>query len=191
MSIARHLAGALLAAVAAGAVAQQPEMRDSAADSIDFTPKPFDESKIKLPAPPKTENLVRFDAGPTHRGFEHFVDAASLSLDTDGVLRYTLIINSDLGASNVTYEGIRCVTRERKIYAYGLKDGAWRERKDPEWKKIENPRVEGAVFVLYNDFFCPARHGVSTAREALAALKAGGHPRASDEEGYRQDPLSR
>jgi len=190
VSLARHLAGALLAAAAAGALAQD-RPRDSAADSIDFTPKPFEESKIKLPAPPKTENLIRFEVGPTHRGFEHFVDAASLSLDIDGVLRYTLVINSDMGASNVTYEGIRCVTRERKIYAYGLKDGAWRERKDAEWKKIENPRVEGAVFVLYNDFFCPGRAGLRTAGEALAALKAGGHPRAHDETPYRDAPLSR
>ena len=191
MSRARYLAGALLAAAAAGAAAQSLPLRDSAADSIDFTPKPFDESKIKLPPPPKVEDLIRFDAGPTHRSFEHFVDGASITLDPDGVLRYTLVVNSDMGASNVTYEGIRCLTRERKIYAYGLKDGTWRERKEPEWKKIEAPRLEGAIYVLYNDFFCPARHGVSTASEALAALKAGGHPRAHDEEAYRLTPLSK
>jgi CNP1-like family len=173
------------------AAAQELPIRDEAADTIDFGQAPFKEKKVRLPAPPKAENLVRFDAGPSRPGFENFVDSATLTLDEDGVIRYTLVVKSDMGASNVTYEGIRCATRERRVYAYGRRDGTWAEPRDSEWKKIGAPSLEGPVYVLYNDFFCPGRQAVRSAGEAIAALKAGGHPRASDETGDRMIPLAR
>jgi hypothetical protein len=173
------------------AAAQELPMRDEAADTIDFSEAPFKEDKVRLPAPPKAENLIQFDTGPARPGFENFVDGSTLTLDSDGVIRYTLVVKSDMGASNVSFEGIRCATRERKVYAYGRRDGTWAKPRDPEWKKIGAPRAEGPVYVLYNDFFCPGRQAVRSSDEAIAALKAGGHPRASDETGERLIPLAR
>jgi CNP1-like family len=181
----------LIALAAFEAVAQELPMRDEAADTMDFSEAPFKEDKLTLPAPPKPENLIKFDAGPARPGFENFVDGSTLTLDSDGVIRYTLVVKSDMGASNVSYEGIRCATRERKVYAYGLRDGTWAKPRDPEWKKIGAPRVEGPVYVLYNDFFCPGRQAVRSSEEAIAALKAGAHPRASDDTPSRLIPLAR
>lgn len=200
MNPANRTSGNLLAAAAMAAwtsflslqvAAQELPMRDPAADVIDFSPKPFHENKTQLPPAPKTENLIRFDTGPTRPGFENFVDGANLSLGADGVIRYTLVVKSDMGALNVSYEGIRCVTREHKVYAYGRRDGTWIEARDSEWKTIGQPSVEGPIYVLYNDFFCPGRQGVRSSAEAIAALKAGGHPRASDESAFRLIPLDR
>jgi hypothetical protein len=174
---------------AAEAIAQELPLRDSAADTMDFSEKPLQESKIRLPAPPRSEDLIRFDMGPTRRGFEHFVDSASLSIGEDGVIRYTLVVKSDMGATNVTYEAIRCVTRERKAYAYGRTDGSWAEARDPEWHKIGAPSVEGPVYVLYNEFFCPGRSSVTSAGEAVAALKRGEHPRATGDVSSGFTPL--
>jgi len=171
------------------AAAQEMPMRDPAADVINFNEAPPRENKVVLPAAPKTENLIRFDAGPARRGFEHFVDSASLTVGEDGVIRYVLIVTSDMGARNVTYEGIRCVTREHKIYAYGRRDGSWKEPRGVEWKKIGSASLEGPLYLLYNDFFCPGRQAVRSAGEAIAALKVGEHPRASDETGDRSIPL--
>lgn len=187
MRCAKDMFGALLAAMALSvlaipqAIGQDEQMRDPAADVIDFSEKPFQENKASLPAAPKSENLIPFDAGPARRGFEHFVDEASLTLGEDGVIRYILVVKSDMGVNNVTYEGIRCATRERKIYAYGLPDGSWREPRGVEWKKIGQPRLEGPIYVLYNDFFCPGRQAVRSKGEAIAALKVGEHPRAGAE----------
>ena len=179
--------GALLAATALGvlaipqAIGQDEQMRDPALDVTDFTEKPLQENKVTLPAAPKSENLIPFDAGPARRGFEHFVDQTSLKVGEDGVIRYVLVVKSDMGAKNVTYEGIRCTTRERKIYAYGRPDGSWHEPRGVEWKKIGQPTVEGPIYVLYNDFFCPMRQAVKSTGEAIAALKVGEHPRAGAE----------
>ncbi|NJN40670.1 MAG: hypothetical protein HC807_07385 [Gammaproteobacteria bacterium] len=191
MSGARKAVGALLAVVAFGAAAQDQPMQDSAARSIEFKEGPGTENKIRLPAAPKQGDLIFFDAGPARRGFEHFVDGASVNVGSDGVIRYTLVIRSDMGAENVAYEGIRCVTRERKVYAHGRRDGSWREIRDPEWKKIGQAHLEGPIFVLYEDFFCPGRGLVRSAGDAIAALKHGIHPNASDEATDRAMPLGR
>jgi hypothetical protein len=189
--LASFLVGALLGSgvlAAAEALAQELPLRDSAADTMDFSEKPLQESKVRLPAPPRSENLIPFDMGPTRRGFEHFVDGASLSIGEDGVIRYTLVVKSDMGATNVTYEAIRCVTRERKAYAYGRKDGTWAEARDPEWHSIATSD-QSPEYVLYSDFFCPGRSSVSAAGEAVAALKNGFHPRSRDETADRLTPL--
>jgi len=191
VSFARRTIGALFAAAALGAVAQELPLRDPAADTIDFDDKLAPESKARLPAFPKPENLIRFDMGPARRGFEHFIDSGSLAVGEDGVVRYTLVVRSDMGAENVSYEGIRCVTREHKIYAHGRRDGSWRERRDAEWKPIGQAHSEGATFVLYEDFFCPMRGTVRSPSDAIAALKRGAHPRASDEATIHTTPLGR
>lgn len=174
----------------AKAVAQELPLRDPAADVIDFSEKPLEESKLKLPAAPRPENLIRFDMGPTRRAFEHFVDGATLTLGDDGVIRYTLVVRSDMGATTVNYEGIRCVTREQKTYAYGRRDGTWSEARNPEWHSIATSD-QSPEYVLYSTFFCPGRSSVSSAGEAVAALKNGHHPRSLDETGNRLTPLGR
>lgn len=179
------------ALVASGAIAQELPLRDSAADTIDFSEKPLEENNVKLPALPRPENLIRFDMGPAHRGFEYFVDGATLSIGEDRIIRYTLVVKSDMGASNVTYQGIRCVTRERKDFAYGRRDGSWVQARNPEWRKIGTASVEGPVYVLYNDFFCPGRIAVSSAGEAIAALKNGEHPYATGDPTTSLTPLGR
>lgn len=194
MIAAKHLLPVLLAVAAlaaAGALAQELPMRDPAADVIDFSERPFQEEKVKLPPAPKAEDLIRFDAGPTRRGFEHFVDGKTLSLGEDGVIRYTLVITSDAGARNVTYEGMRCNTAERKVYAFGRRDGAWSAARNAEWRPIPQSTGEGPIYMLYDDFFCPGKSAVASASEAVAALKAGAHPRSSDETGDRLIPLGR
>lgn len=187
----RRLTACVAAVAISTAAAAQDRVRDSAADSIDFTETPFREEGVKLPPPPKPEDLVVFDAGPTQRAFTYSVDSASLTVGADGVVRYTLVARSDLGAMNVTYEGIRCATRERRVYAYARNDGKWVEPRQSGWNKIAGPPLDVHIYVLYNDFFCPGRSGIRDAAEGLAALKRGRHPRASTDTPFQSTPLGR
>jgi hypothetical protein len=141
------------------------------------------EQEVKLPPYPKSERLIRFDTGPTSR-LVFFVDRDSLSVGEDGVIRFALVARSN-GATNVSYEGIYCQTRERKVYAYGRPDGTWHEARDPEWVGIGSPATDLHRFVLWNDYFCPGRAPIRTANEGLEALRLGGHPRAQElQSGY-------
>src|SRR5690348_12438531 len=80
--------------------------------------KPWVEIQAQLPPYPKPENLLQFDAGPASTNL-HYVDAPSLTVGEDGVIRFSLVIKSPSGAMNVSYEGIRCQTAEKRTYAYG------------------------------------------------------------------------
>jgi hypothetical protein len=176
------LVGLVAVAVAGAALGQAPgrQLRDSAADSIDFTEKPLDELPLQLPAAPKPDHLLAFDPG-RRTTLRFFVDPASLAVGTDGIVRFTVVARGDGTAANVSYEAIRCKTRERKIYAYGRPDGSWAPVRDPAWTKIgANPEIEGHRLVLYQEYFCPSRQIIASAREGVEALRRGGHPRASD-----------
>lgn len=135
--------------------------------------RPWKEIEARLPAHPRPENLIAFDAGAAtpHR---FFIDAPSVSVGEDGVVRYTLVIRTAGGATNVSFEGIRCETREQKTYAIGRPDGSWARARDPRWRRIEHQDINRHHAALYRDYFCDGRSPVRRAADALDALKYGG-----------------
>src|SRR6185437_10944582 len=78
-------------------------------DSDFDSSKPWAELQAQLPVYPKAENLLPFDAGPASNNL-HYIDAPSIAVGRDGIVRYALVIKSPTGAMNVTYEGMRCAT---------------------------------------------------------------------------------
>ncbi len=109
--------------------------------------------------------------------FRFFVDRASLSVGKDGVVRYTLVARSPLGAENVSFEGIRCREGTYRVYAFGRSDGRWTERATG-WRRIEPKSVQRWHSALWREFFCPQRVPINDAAEGLEALRLGGHPHA-------------
>ena len=95
-------------------------------------------------------------------------------------MRFTVVVRGEGSASNVSYEAIRCKTRERKVYAYGRADGTWSEVRAPQWTTIAGLNSDGYRFVLYENYFCPSRQIIASTREGVEALRRAGHPRASD-----------
>src|SRR5262249_48726253 len=144
----RALAGALmaLAAVRAGLAPAASCFFCSGEE------KAWEETEAPVPAYPRTENLIRFDAGgaTTHR---FYVDAPSVTVGSDGVVRYTLVVKTAGGATNVSFEGIRCATREQKLYAVGQGEGKWGPARDSRWRYIEYQDLNRHHGVLYSDFF--------------------------------------
>lgn len=128
------------------------------------------EQEVLLPPYPQSADLVEFVVGykSPHR---FFIDARSLQMGADGVVRYALIIRTAGGAVNTTYEGIRCKTYEKRAYAFGVAPGKWIEAKRSDWHEIE-PGREQIQAVLYNDYLCPNRV-IATREEALRALESG------------------
>lgn len=140
--------------------------------------KPWEEQKAQLPPAPSPQNLRRIDvSGST--AFEFLIDLASVSLGKDGVVRYTLVARSSSGATNVSFEGIKCSGRERKLYAFGRPDGSWSQARNAQWGPITGNQANRQHAALADDYFCPGRLIVRTSEEAIEALKRGGHPRAA------------
>jgi len=142
--------------------------------SFDDTAKPWQEIEAMLPAAPRPENLIQFEAGGAtpHR---HYIDERSLTVGTDGVVRYTLVVRTAGGATNVSFEGMRCATKEAKLYATGTRDGGWVRARDPQWRRIEYRDLNRHHAVLYVEFLCPERHvRLTTARAIIEELKRNG-----------------
>jgi hypothetical protein len=137
--------------------------------------KPWSEIEAQLPPYPKEENLLPlFVSAATDNKF--FVDAASISTGDDGVVRYTMIVKSSAGASNVSFEGMRCASRERKLYAFGRKEGAWSRARFAKWEPIRYQDRNRHHHMLYDDFFCPNGIIVKNPQEAVDLLKRSLRP---------------
>ena len=139
---------------------------------FDDETKQWKEIEAKLPAYPKQVSLLPLDAGSA-TPHKFFIDAPSLSVGEDGVVRYTLVVKTAGGATNVTYEGIRCELRHHKLYAIGHAGGKWTRARDPRWRRIEYLDVNRHHGALYSDVLCSGKYTVKNAQEALDALKYG------------------
>ena len=163
---------ALLAGLAACADPSQPGKWQQWDVDFDEDKKPWKEIESMMPPYPRPEHLVPFDAGGTtqHR---FFIDARSLSVGEDGVVRYTLLVRTAGGATNVSFEGMRCETRELKYYALGRADGSWVRVRNPQWRRFETQSVNRHYNVLYAGVLCLGKTPVETTQEALQRLKYG------------------
>lgn len=124
-----------------------------------------------LPAYPKSADLVSVDIGGN---FDYFIDPDSIRI-VGGVVQYTVVARSRAGATNISFEGLRCRTLEHKLYAFGRPDATWSPSRNADW---DNPRNSSGTYysVLADYFFCPDARPVQNVAEAVRALKLGRHP---------------
>jgi hypothetical protein len=135
-------------------------------------PSTWTEKKVDtLPAMPQPANLLPFSVSQ-NTPLQFAVDAKSLTVDNDGVIRYTVVITSPSGARNVNYEGIRCEDYSWKLYA-GLNadhDG-WDRTVENEWTRIENGDLNAYHAALYQDYFCTSKLPVGKADVIVNNIK--------------------
>lgn len=134
------------------------------------------EGTYALPAFPVQENLIEFPVSAAS-SFRFFVDAASVSVGQDRVVRYTLVARSGAGAENISFEGIRCANATYRIYATGHADRTWSSR-PTEWRSIDPKGVARWHLALRREFFCPKDMTIHDAAEGVEALRNGRHPDA-------------
>jgi hypothetical protein len=135
---------------------------------------PTEKQSDALPSPPqKRGELIEFFVAATSE-FRFFVDAGSLTVGNDGIVRYVLVARSSAGAENVSFEGMSCAKKAVRIYALG-RDGAWVGR-PTDWRPIEARSVQRWHNALFHEYFCPQQEPIYSAAEGVRALRMGGHP---------------
>ena len=139
---------------------------------FDQEKKEWTEIQAQIPAYPKNENLRKFemDARTPH---SYFIDSASVSVGEDKVIRYTLVVRTGGGATNVSFEGIRCDVREQRVYAFGRPDGTWSRARDAKWRRIEPREVNGHHYLLHGQYFCNERKFPATLQQINNTLRYG------------------
>lgn len=139
-------------------------------EEFDDLDKPWEEIAIQLPAAPQTANLLPFYVGPTTKQ-SFALDEKSLAIGKDGVIRYTLVAISPAGAKNISYEGIRCASFEKKIYAFGREDGTWSRSRRDQWELIVRGDVNRQHAALAMDYFCSNLTIVGNEKDMLRRIK--------------------
>jgi len=137
--------------------------------------KQWQEAEVQLPAAPRSETLQPFYVSAVSDN-QFLIDLATLSIGSDGVVRYVLLIITPGGGRNVTFEGMRCETREHRMYASGRQDGSWSRSRNNDWSRIREVYANRHHATLFTEYFCPNGISVASVAEAKNALQRGEHP---------------
>jgi hypothetical protein len=130
------------------------------------------EGETVIPPFPDEDDLREFRvSGPGARR-SYALDTRHLALGEDGMTRYSVVVRSAAGGENVFHEGIDCLEKRYKTYAYGRHDGTFREREAPGWRPLTDSgsgafRYELARHHLCDPFWNP--------RETAAVLEGLRH----------------
>lgn len=127
---------------------------ESAADSGFVAPPPWQEQAAVIPAYPEDANLLPFPVDQPALSQTFNIDSKSLSIGTDGVVRYSAVIVSNSGARNVLFEGLRCATREFRTYAYGEASHNFHPAQSDKWQPVSHYGWGGFRAVLQRDYLC-------------------------------------
>jgi hypothetical protein len=139
----------------------------------EFDTKPWQEIEVGLPAFPEPENLIPFEVGAV-RNMRFLIDEKSISVDSDEVIRYSLVVISSSGAQNISFEGMRCATGERRMYALGRADGTWSKARGNPWTRIRGGNNSHHV-ALFSDYFCAVgQRAIMAPEDAVRVLRYGG-----------------
>jgi hypothetical protein len=176
----RYWAALILAGLVASAAAQTVDRYGRFVPKAyqgDEEEKPWQELEIEPPAFPKQEDLREFYVSAVATN-KYYIDASTLAVGSDGVVRYVLVVRTSGGATNVSFEGINCKELSWKHYATGGSDSTWTKSRaaHSEWRPIENKPVNRHHAALSRDFFCPQGNVINTADEGRNALRLGKHP---------------
>lgn len=124
---------------------------------FDENAKAWQEIQAQLPPYPKADSLVEFTvSSATSNRF--YIDYNAINVGEDGVVRYTVLIRSPAGAETVSFEGMRCETGERKLYAFGRRDGKgggeWSRNRYAKWELIPARQASSHQRELFFHYLC-------------------------------------
>jgi len=140
------------------------------------------EPEVSLPAYPRDENLIAFHVRAADQN-QYFVDAASLAVAPDGMVLVAVLVRSPQGATTLRFEGLRCASGQRKVYAIGGPERTWTKPRTVEWAPIGSGASGLHERILAREYLCPNGTGIRTVAEGLQALRRGGHDSVGPDRG--------
>ena len=147
-----------LAAAAAGASAQLA------------TPDPdWKESEAPAPPPVTSSRLIELDIPGSTLRFG--VDPASVTVGTDGIVRYVVVATSTTGTVNAVYEGLRCSTAEVKVYARHNPDSGWAPARG-DWQPLHQIRNSRYSLLVARNGACVGHAPNGNAAQVVRDLRA-------------------
>lgn len=150
------------------------------AQLVDLDPD-WKESAVTLPTTLRTDKLVALEM-PRYLTTKFGIDPESIQITPEGVVRY-IVVTTSAGGTTVTgsYEGIRCLTGEFRVYARTSSSGTWQALDQSPWRALNTS--------------LPSQHALAMARQGACNGRAAAEPSASAIvtrlKGRAGDPLQR
>lgn len=114
----------------------------------------FVEDGFSLPVLNAQTRWVAFDAGLHSRANRFYLAIDNVNQGKkDRIFRYVVKFVTPGGAENIRFEGLQCLLKVYKVYAFGNPDGTWVNSTSPHWQDIERHVRNGYQAELY-DAFC-------------------------------------
>ena len=132
-----------------------------------------DWKELEVPPPAKfnVERMVAIEM-PRYVTVKIGVDPDSLTIGTDGIVRYVMIAQSSGGNINAMYEGIWCRKGEVKTYARLGSDGKWDPVSDAQWSPLSGNQRSMHALAFARQGACDGRAAAArTPQEIIRKLK--------------------
>lgn len=142
-------------------------------------PEAWKETASVQPPPwPNDADLVEFRISDRTSPFRHYIDTKSLSVDAQQIVRYTVVVKSSSGGSNVAYEGMRCTPNGSfRTYAYGS-GGRFQPSGGADWRAVNANGVPSYVRDLHRFYLCvPLKFEPRPVKEMPRVLSGRGSAR--------------
>ncbi|MCK9259054.1 MAG: CNP1-like family protein [Azoarcus sp.] len=180
----RNVRRVLLGLVTPALLSVLPSSNVFAQESFEDRVANWTEGDVVMPAAPSEGSLQEFFVSASSPNRFMF-DRDTLTVGADGVVRYVLVIRTPGGAENVTFEGIRCNTNERRIYASRSNRSEWVPVKGSEWVPILDNTYNRPRAALAYELFCDGPAPPRSVDEVLRRLKSGYGTMANPMQGGR------
>ena len=179
----------VLTQVAAGATQHRDDLIHGPKDTNPNFVEPEawkEQGSVQPPPWPNDADLVEFRISDHTSPFRHFIDTKSLSVDAQQIVRYTVVVKSGSGGSNVAYEGMRCTPNGSfRTYAYGS-GGRFLPAAGADWRDVNANGVPPYVRDLHRFYLCvPLKFEPRPVREMPRILSGRGSAR--DQSGFLPD----
>jgi hypothetical protein len=149
-----------------------PLVLAASAAHAQMAPVDPDWREAEAPPPPafRQSGLIALDMPRSSLRFG--VDPASVSLGSDGIVRYVVVAASATGAVNGLYEGIRCDTAEFKVYARYNAGSGWTVAKESPWRPLHDAQTSSHSLLIARTGACVGHAPNRSATQIVRDLRA-------------------
>ncbi len=138
-----------------------------------FAPMVFKEGATAMPLNPPNKATIQPFYVSQQTIFKFAVDTDSILMGNDDITRYTVILTSPNGNSQVQYEGIRCDSFQWCLYGT-FENGAWKENPLSNWNPIKDNTATRYQAALAQGAFCNFNSQEKNIKNIIQSLNPNG-----------------
>lgn len=137
---------------------------------VDLDPD-WRELDVKPPATFRTDNLVMVEM-PRYLSVRIGIDPDTLTVSSDGIVRYVVVALTNSGNVNAAFEGIWCRAGDVKTYARAGNDRQWEPVANAQWEDLSANRPSRHAHALARQGVCDGRSAAGRSpQDILRKLK--------------------